>query len=78
MKNLIQSKWDDILKYLISEYGITDVSYNTWLKPLKVYDVVDHVITILINDERIGPPSINIIRNKYELFLKVSIEEITE
>jgi len=76
MKNLIQSKWDEILKYLISEYGITDVSYNTWLKPLKVYDVVDHVITILINDERIGPPSINIIRNKYELLLKVSIEEI--
>lgn len=76
MKNLIQSKWDDILKYLISEYGITDVSYTTWLKPLKVYDVVDHVITILINDERIGPPSINIIRNKYELLLKVSIEEI--
>ncbi len=76
MKSLIQSKWDDILKYLIAEYGITDVSYNTWLKPLKVYDVVDHVITILINDERIGPPSINIIRNKYELLLKVSIEEI--
>jgi chromosomal replication initiator protein len=76
MKNLIDSKWDDILKYLISEYGITDVSYTTWLKPLKVYDVADHVITILINDERIGPPSINIIRNKYELLLKVSIEEI--
>lgn len=76
MKNLIQAKWDDILKYLTSEYGITDVSYNTWLRPLKVYDVMDHVITILINDERIGPPSINIIRNKYELLLKVSIEEI--
>jgi len=76
MKNLIQSKWDEILKYLISEYGITDVSYKTWLRPLKVYDVTDHVITILINDERIGPPSINIIRNKYELLLKVSIEEI--
>ncbi|MDF2608497.1 MAG: dnaA, partial [Bacillales bacterium] len=65
MRNLIQSKWDDILKYMISEYGITDVSYNTWLKPLKVYDVDDHLITILINDERIGPPS-----------LSVSIEEI--
>ena len=76
MKSLIQSKWDDILKYLVSEYGITEVSYNTWLRPLKVYDVTDHVITILINDERIGPPSINIIRNKYELLLKVSIEEI--
>lgn len=76
MNNTIQSKWDDILKYLISEYGITEVSYNTWLKPLKVYDVKDNVITILINDERIGPPSITVIRKKYELLLKVSIEEI--
>ena len=76
MKKLIESKWDEILKYLISEYNITEVSYNTWLKPLKVYDVSDHVITILINDERIGPPSINIIRNKYELLLKVPVEEI--
>ena len=76
MKNIIETKWDEILKYLITEYSITDVSYNTWLKPLKVYDVKDNVITILINDERIGPPSLNVIRNKYELLLKVSIEEI--
>lgn len=76
MNNTVQSKWDDILKYLIAEYGITEVSYNTWLKPLKVYDVKDNVITILINDERIGPPSITVIKKKYELLLKVSIEEI--
>ncbi|MBH1942502.1 chromosomal replication initiator protein DnaA [Mobilitalea sibirica] len=76
MKNIIQSKWDEILKYLIYEYGITEVSYNTWLRPLKVYDVTDHVITVLINDELIGPPSLTVIRNKYELLLKVSIEEI--
>lgn len=75
MKNIIINKWDEILKFLITEYAITDVSYNTWLKPLKVYDVKDYVITILINDERIGPPSLNVIRNKYELLLKVSIEE---
>lgn len=76
MKKIIKNKWDEILKYLTTEYGITDVSYNTWLKPLKIYDVKDNVITILINDERIGPPSLNVIRNKYELLLKVSIEEI--
>jgi chromosomal replication initiator protein len=76
MKNIIETKWDEILQYMITEYSITDVSYNTWLKPLKVYDVTDNVITILINDERIGPPSLNVIRNKYEILLKVSIEEI--
>ncbi|MDD4111719.1 MAG: chromosomal replication initiator protein DnaA [Herbinix sp.] len=76
MKNKIESKWDEILNYLITEYGITNVSYKTWLKPLKVYDVKDNAITILINDEIIGPPSLNVIRNKYELLLRVSIEEI--
>ncbi|NLK74957.1 MAG: chromosomal replication initiator protein DnaA [Clostridiales bacterium] len=76
MKSLFESKWDEILKYLVTEYGITEVSYNTWLRPLRVYDVVDNTVTVIINDERIGPPSINIIRNKYELLLKVSIEEI--
>lgn len=76
MKSIIEAKWDEILNCLVSEYGVTDVSYNTWLRPLKVYDVKDHQVTILINDERIGPPSINIIKNKYELLLKVSIEEV--
>lgn len=76
MKNIIEEKWDDIINYMLSEYGITEVSYKTWIKPLKVYNVQDHVITILINDERIGPFSYDYIRNKYELLLKVSIEEI--
>lgn len=76
MKSLIETRWNDILEYLVKEYGITEVSYNTWLRPLKVYEVKDHAITILINDERIGPPSLNVIKNKYEILLKVSIEEI--
>lgn len=76
MKNLIQSKWDAIIKYMRSEYGITDVSYNAWLKPLKVYDVADHVITLLVNDELIGPPILKVLKSKYELLLKVSIEEV--
>ena len=76
MKSIIEEKWDEILEYMVSEYGITNVSYNTWLKPLKVYDVHDNVITIVINDEKIGHFGYEHIRNKYELLLKVSIEEI--
>lgn len=76
MRSLLETRWNDILEYLVREYGITEVSYNTWLRPLKVYEVKDHVITVLINDERIGPPSLNVIKNKYEILLKVSIEEI--
>ena len=78
MKNIIQTKWDEILEYLKIEYSISEVSFKTWLLPLKVYDVKDNLITILIEDEKIGPPSINIIRSKYEMPLKVAIAEILD
>ena len=54
------------------------MSFKTWLLPLKVYDVKDNLITILIEDEKIGPPSMNVIRNKYEIPLKVAIAEILD
>ena len=76
MKNVIQEKWEEILEYLKVEYSVSDVSFKTWILPLKVYDVKDNLITILIDDVKIGPPSINIIRNKYYTPLKVSIAEI--
>lgn len=78
MKNIIQKKWDEILEYLKIEYSISEVSFKTWLLPLKVYDVKDNLITILIEDEKIGPPSMNVIRNKYEIPLKVAIAEILD
>ncbi|HHT97595.1 MAG TPA: chromosomal replication initiator protein DnaA [Clostridiales bacterium] len=76
MKSLIESKWNEILKKVAVEYGITEVSFSTWLEPLKIFDVKDNLITILINDEKIGPPSINVIRSKYETIIKVSIAEV--
>lgn len=78
MKNIIQKKWDEILEYLKIEYSVSEVSFKTWLLPLKVYDVKDNLITILIEDKKIGPPSINIIRNKYEMPLRVAIAEILD
>ncbi|BCN28706.1 chromosomal replication initiator protein DnaA [Anaeromicropila herbilytica] len=77
MKNIIQDKWDVILQALKNEHDISDVSFRTWLLPLEVYDVKDNLITILINDKQIGSDSINFIRRKYGLPLKVAIEEVT-
>lgn len=77
MKNIIQDKWDAILEALKNEHDISDVSFRTWLLPLEVYDVTDNLITILINDKQIGSDSINFIKRKYGLPLKVAIEEVT-
>lgn len=77
MKNIIQEKWDEILEALKNEHDISDVSFRTWLLPLKVYSVSDDIITIMIDDKLIGSDSINFIKRKYGLPLKVAIEEIT-
>jgi chromosomal replication initiator protein len=74
--NDIQDKWDEILEYLKIEHCVTDVSFKTWLLPLKVYSVRDNLITISIDDKMIGPDSKNFISRKYGIPLKVAITEI--
>ncbi|MDF2801644.1 MAG: chromosomal replication initiator protein DnaA [Anaerocolumna sp.] len=74
--NEIQDKWDEILEYLKIEHCVTDVSFKTWLLPLKVYEVKGNLITISIDDKMIGPDSKNFISRKYGIPLKVSITEI--
>lgn len=75
MEDIIREKWNEILEYLKVEHGITDVSFRTWLQALEVYSVEDHLITISINDSKIGDSRKYII-NKFGVPLKVSIEEI--
>ncbi|SHO54271.1 chromosomal replication initiator protein DnaA [Anaerocolumna xylanovorans] len=74
--NEVQEKWDEILEYLKIEHCVTDVSFKTWLLPLKVYSVKGNLITISIDDKMIGPDSKNFISRKYGIPLKVSITEI--
>ncbi|MFA9463439.1 MAG: chromosomal replication initiator protein DnaA [Velocimicrobium sp.] len=76
MKELIKEKWEEILEYLKIEHGISDVSFKTWIQPLKIYSVIGNIITIAIDDGKLGN-SKKFIVNKFSLPLKVSIEEIT-
>lgn len=74
--NEVLEKWEEILEYLKIEHCVTDVSFKTWLLPLKVYSVKGNLITISIDDKMIGPDSKNFISRKYGIPLKVSISEI--
>ncbi|WP_343246573.1 chromosomal replication initiator protein DnaA [Diplocloster hominis] len=69
----ILAKWSEILETVRVEYDIMDVSFRTWLLPLKVYRVEDDEITLLVNQEQ----ALTIIQNKYMLPLRVTIAEIT-
>ncbi len=50
MDNIVNEKWDEILETLKREYEISDVSFNTWLKPLEIHAVEDSLITIVAPD----------------------------
>ena len=57
-------------------FGISDVSFRTFIKKLSIYSINGNNLTVLIDDEGIGN-SKSFIEQKYGLFLSVSIEEAT-
>jgi len=78
MINDIKKNWQDILAYMRDEYELTEVSFNTWITPLKA----DHIER---NQEGQNilyvevPDSIfqNYVSKKYSFLLNVAIEEVT-
>ena len=71
--NVVKEKWTEIIELLRVEHELSNVSFTTWIQPLKVYDVVDNTVFILVNMNA----SIEYIEKKYLLPLKVCIGEIT-
>lgn len=72
MEHIVE-KWDQILQTVKEEHELTDVSFNTWLKPLKVFSVNNNTLYILVPDEQMG---LNYITKKYTLPIKVAVAEI--
>ncbi|MCI8865165.1 MAG: chromosomal replication initiator protein DnaA [Lachnospiraceae bacterium] len=74
MIETLKSKWDDILHYIKEEHEVSDVSFNTWLIPLRLYSVEQgNIVRIIVPDANF----LGYIRKKYSFLLKVAIEEIT-
>ena len=71
--NEVKEKWPEIIEHLRVEHELLNVSFNTWIKPLKVYDVIDDTAYILVNKDS----SVEYSDKKYRLPLMVCIAEIT-
>ena len=71
--NTVKEKWPEIIEHLRVEHELSNVSVNTWIQPLKVYEVVDNTVFILVNMNA----SVEYIEKKYQLPLKVCIAETT-
>ena len=74
VKKLIEENWEKILYSIQLSQGISAITINTWLRPLKVYDVRDHSIYFLIN-EKLDQRSIVFMKQRlYDLYIKDSIQ----
>ena len=72
--NIVAEKWDEIIHKLKIEYGLSNVSFRTWIEPLEVYNVSDSTVYILVPLKS----SVDYISQKYLLPFQVCIAEITE
>ncbi len=73
---LIKEKWEEILEMVKVEHDLTEISFKTWLLPLKVHSIDDEkrIVTILVPSEQMGVDYIN---RKYMFPIKVAIAELT-
>ena len=75
-KQMLEDRWEDILNYMKENYNISDVSFRTWLLPLKIYDLEDNILTLIVDDTVVHPNSLVFIRNKYGFWIKTATEEV--
>ena len=63
----VLEKWDQILNTVKKEHEISDISFDTWMRPLEIYAVEDNIIYILAPFE---PMALSYIQKKYYLLLQ--------
>ena len=75
MKELIESKWDDILLLLETNYDMTPIIINTFIRPLKIYEVKDNTVCFYVEENR-GEQAVKyLIKKEYDFFLLSAIRE---
>ena len=71
--NIVEENWEQILNKMKLEYCSSNISYNTQIAPLTVYEVTDDTVYILVKLRA----SLEHIEEKYLLPFKVCIAEVT-
>lgn len=70
----MKERWDEIRDSIRKEYDLSDISFNTWIAPLKLYNVENDIVTILIPSDQ--GHALNYITSKYKSFFQVTISEM--
>ena len=74
--DFIKENWELIKDTLKKEYSLSEISYSTWVAPLKFHEIKDDVVIILIPSDQAH--ALNYITNKYKSYFQVTISEMME
>lgn len=70
----IKENWDLIKETLKTEYDLSEISYNTWIKPLRFHSVDHDVVTIMIPSDQAH--ALKYISSKYKSYFQVTVSEM--
>ncbi|MCI9135190.1 MAG: chromosomal replication initiator protein DnaA [Lachnospiraceae bacterium] len=71
--DIIIEKWGEILEHVRKEHELTNVSFKTWLQPLVIHRIEEHVVKIIVPIDK----AIDYITSKFQMPIFVAIAEFT-
>ena len=66
----LRKDWDKIINEIKRDHNLLQVSFDTWLKPLKLHDLINNELLIIVPEEGYA----RILEKKYSLLIKTTIE----
>ncbi len=72
--NLIYEKWDEILEYMRTDLEMTTLSFNTWIKPLKIHNIENNHLRILVEMDG----AVEYLEKKYKVYLQGAIIDVVD
>lgn len=73
-EEIIRQNWASIKEHIRVEYGLSKISYTTWIQNLEIADIKDHVVYIRIPSDK--PIMLDYIMNNYKVFFQVTLTEM--
>ncbi len=74
--DFMKENWNLIKETIRDEYELSDISYNTWVKPLNFYNEKDDIVTIMIPSDQAH--ALKYISSKYKSYFQVTISEMMD
>ena len=72
--NLIYEKWGEILEYMRTDLEMSTLSFDTWIKPLKIHSIENNLLRIIVEMDG----AVEYLEKKYKVYLQGAIIDVID